>query len=329
MVISGYVLHLPEDESVVLSGPAARRLIDGGNGDAALLYIAVLRSRGCIDNEQLLRQLGWPEDRFRRGLAALAGLGLIMAPAGGSPAPPAAEDPPAARREDRRPEYTRSDMARALEGSEFAGLTGAVEDKLGKKLTTPDLEILLGLYDHLGLPVDVIFSLVGFCMEKIAARYGPGRRPTLRQIEQEGYLWARQGIFDQKSASAHIKKYQRTREAVPQLMALLGLEDRKPSPGEEKYLAAWSEMGFDSDVILRAYDRTVLRCKELRWPYMNKILDSWHRKGLHTLAQVEAGDRPAPERRRDSRRSAGGTVQEDMVQMERFRQQLREQKEGR
>jgi len=37
-----------------------------------------------------------------------------------------------ARREDRRPEYTRSDMARALEGSEFAGLTGAVEDKLGK-----------------------------------------------------------------------------------------------------------------------------------------------------------------------------------------------------
>ena len=42
-----------------------------------------------------------------------------------------------------------------------------------------------------------------------------------------------------------------------------------------------------------------------------------------------AGDRPAPERRRDSRRSAGGTVQEDMVQMERFRQQLREQKEGR
>ena len=33
MVISGYVLHLPEEESVVLSGPAARRLIDGGNGD--------------------------------------------------------------------------------------------------------------------------------------------------------------------------------------------------------------------------------------------------------------------------------------------------------
>ena len=27
--MSGYVLHLPEDESVVLSGPVSRRLIEG------------------------------------------------------------------------------------------------------------------------------------------------------------------------------------------------------------------------------------------------------------------------------------------------------------
>lgn len=318
--MSGYILHLPEDESIVVPGAAVRGLIEGGDGDSALAYLALLRAKGEINGGKLCSQLRWPAERLQRALNALTRLGLLSRPQ----SPPEPPQPV-----EQKPEYTRADMARALEGAEFAALTGAVEDKLGKKLTTPDLEILLGLYDHLGLPADVIFSLVGFCMEKIAARYGPGRRPTLRQIEQEGYLWARQGIFDQKSASAHIKKYQRTREAVPQLMALLGLEDRKPSPGEEKYLAAWSEMGFDSDVILRAYDRTVLRCKELRWPYMNKILDSWHRKGLHTLAQVEAGDRPAPERRRDSRRSAGGTVQEDMVQMERFRQQLREQKEGR
>ena len=52
MVISSYVLHLPEDESIVLSGPAARRLISGGNGDAALLYIAVLHSNGCIEDRK-------------------------------------------------------------------------------------------------------------------------------------------------------------------------------------------------------------------------------------------------------------------------------------
>ena len=40
------MLHLPEDESIVLSGPATRRLLQAGDGDAALLYIAVLRHRG-------------------------------------------------------------------------------------------------------------------------------------------------------------------------------------------------------------------------------------------------------------------------------------------
>ena len=114
-------------------------------------------------------------------------------------------------------------MARALEGAEFAALTSAVEDKLGKKLTTPDLASLLGLYDQLGLPSDVIFLLVGFCVERTVMQYGEGRRPTMRQIEKEGYVWARLGLMDQESASAYINKYLRSREALPRLMALLRL----------------------------------------------------------------------------------------------------------
>ena len=58
--MSGYVLHLPEDESVVLSGPVSRRLIEGGDGDAALLYIAVLKNHGSIDDGRLRALLSWP-----------------------------------------------------------------------------------------------------------------------------------------------------------------------------------------------------------------------------------------------------------------------------
>ena len=36
-----------------------------------------------------------------------------------------------------------------------------VEKKLGKRLTTPDVGVLLGLTDYLGLPADVIYLLVG------------------------------------------------------------------------------------------------------------------------------------------------------------------------
>lgn len=218
-------------------------------------------------------------------------------------------------------------MARALEGEEFRALTRAVEEKLGKKLTTPDVGTLLGLYDYVGLPSDVIFLLVGYCCERTAQRYGPGRRPTLRQIEREGYTWARLGLMDQDRAAAYIRDRQRQREALPRLMALLRLGDRPASPSEEKYLLSWAAMGFEDAAIERAYDKTILKCKELKWPYMNKILTSWHEKGLHTLREVEDGDRPAP--RRQAPQPQGAQAREDMARMERYLQRLREQSKGK
>ena len=326
--MSGYTLRLPQEESVVLSGPAAARLIRRGDGDAALLYIAVLRSRGTGEEETLRAALGWPEDRFRRALSVLAGEGLVALPQGTETAPAVPASAAALTPPERQVEYTRADMARALEGAEFAGLTAAVEEKLGKKLTTPDLAVLLGLYDQVGLPADVIFLLVGFCVERAARQYGPGRRPTLRQIEREGYAWARLGLMTQESAAAYIKDYQQRRKALPELMRLLRLGDRQPGPSEERYLLSWAGMGFDQAVIELAYDKTLLKCKELKWPYMNKILTSWHQKDLHTLSEVEAGDRPAGSLR--TRRPPEGAASTpdrtaELQRMDRYLRRMREE----
>lgn len=314
--MGGYVLRLPEEESIVVPGAAARRLIEGGDGDGALVYLALLRNKGS--GEKLAEQLRWPPERLQRALNSLARQDLIDRPQG-APVPP----PPPTREE--RPEYTRADMARAMEGAEFAALAGAVEDKLGKKLTTPDLAMLLGLYDQLGIPADIIFLLVGFCVERAALQGGKGRRLTMRQIEKEGYVWARLGLMDQGSASAYINQYHRDREALPRLMALLRLGDRQPSPSEERYLLGWNGMGFDSAVIELAYDKTILKCKELRWAYMDKILKNWHQKGLHTLAEVSGGDRPG--QRREAPRPTGAAARDEMARMEKYLQQLRGNKE--
>lgn len=65
--------------------------------------------------------------------------------------------------------------------------------------------VLLGLNDYLGLPADVIFLLVNHCVERVTRKYGEGRRPTLRQIEKEGYAWARRGIDTQRAAVEYLK----------------------------------------------------------------------------------------------------------------------------
>ena len=166
-----------------------------------------------------------------------------------------------------------------------------MERKLGKRLTTADLSALLGLYDYLGLPADVIYLLVCHCAERTAARFGQGRRPTLRQIEREGYAWAHRGVDTQAAAAEYLRDYGRKQGVLPGFMRALQLGDRPPAAGEEKYLLQWLEWGFSPEAAALAYDKTVLKCHEFKWSYCNGILRRWHEAGLHTVEQIEAGDR--------------------------------------
>lgn len=280
------------DEGVTLTGQAVGRLLERGDGDAALLYLALLRRRGTVPPRSLAGELRWDRPRIEAAEGVLRELGLL-APA---------ETPPEPAEE--RPAYRQADIADYLEGSgEFRRLTAEVERKLGKKLTAPDVGILLGLNDYLGLPADVIYLLVCHCVERAQQRGGAGRRPGMKQIEREGYAWARMGIDSQAAAAEYLKSCARRRQRVPQYMRVLGLGERMPSASEEKYLDAWQEMGFPPETVALAYDKTVLKCHELKWPYLNGILKRWHEAGLHTPEEVEAGDSG---RRSQERPAAGG-----------------------
>ena len=274
------LVHAP-DEPVTLSAQAVKRLLERGDGDAALLYLALLRRRGEAPPRSLAGELRWDKGRIEAAEAALRDLGLI-APRDVPPAEPA-DEPPAYRQEE---------LAGKLEESEeFRRLTAEVERKLGKRLTTADLSALLGLYDYLGLPADVIYLLVCHCAERTAARFGQGRRPTLRQIEREGYAWAHRGVDTQAAAAEYLRDYGRKQGVLPGFMRALQLGDRPPAASEEKFLLQWQQWGFGPEAAALAYDKTVLRCHEFKWSYCNGILRRWHEAGLHTVEQIEAGDR--------------------------------------
>lgn len=295
----GYVLHLREEENITLSARVVGRLIDGGNGDAALLYLAILRDGGAAAPEALSRALSWPIERVQAAEQALRSMQLVGAAEDAlpkaAPAPPQAAEsgmPPAAPAA-----YSREDVMQKLaRDAQFASLLREVERRLGP-LSTPSLKKLLGLYDDLGFPADVLYTLVGYCIAETERRLGPGRLPAMREIEKEGYVWARNGLFTVELAGEYMKREQEKRTRFPEYMAALRLSGRPASPGEEKYLSAWAEMGFPADTVAEAYDRTVLHCHEFRWPYCNGILKRWHEKGLHTAEEVareNAREKPKP-----------------------------------
>ena len=274
---------LPVTETVSMTQAAADALIASGRGEAALLYIYILRNNGYFSEDAALEKLGraFP---LAEAAAQLERLGLITAPgvsARGSEAKKSPERSGAPlEREDAPPQYTAEDIRRGADADPaFAALINEVQQRLGKMLSGADLMILYGIYDYLGLPPEVTLILLSYCIEEQERRLGEGRRPTMRMVEKEAYFWARSDIFRN----------------------LLGIKNHKLSATEEKYIMSWLEMGFSSQAIAMAYDRTVLNKKELVWPYMNRIMESWHKKGLHSAEEIEAGDRrAAPPRDRNS-----------------------------
>ena len=51
-------------------------------------------------------------------------------------------------------------------------------------------------------------------------------------------------------------------------------------------------MGFGPEAVALAYDKTVLKCHELKWAYCNGILKKWNEAGLHTVEEIQAGGPP-------------------------------------
>lgn len=278
--MAGYILR--EDQpNIVLPAQQADRLIGRGDGDAALLYLCLLRADRGVTAQELQRKLKWSQLRLHAAETALQELGLIDRPPEQKPPEPAQE----------RPVYTADDLTDLLTGDAgFRMLVPQTEEKLGKRLKTADLQILAGLYDDLGLPADVIYLLVCHCVARSEERYGPGRRPTLRQIEKEGYHWAQLGIFDQTAAAAYLKKWAQREEKSAAYMRALHLPQRQMVDAERRYITQWMDMGFPPETVALAYERTVFYKKDMNWRYLNGILRRWHEAGWHTVHQVEQGE---------------------------------------
>lgn len=285
--MSGYILRGGQ-ENITLPTAAVESLLRRGEGDAALLYLALQRFGRGVTPEELEKVLP-TMSRLRLDAAerVLQELGLLPRPQ--TPGPePAAE----------KPVYSAEDITALLTDNEgFRLLVPQTEQQLGKKLRTADLQILAGLYDDLGMPADVIYLLVCHCVERARSQWGEGRRPTMRQVEKEGYRWAQLGIFDQNSAAVYLKKWAERNRKYTSYLSNLRILNRPPVEAERRYIDQWMDMGFPPETVALAYERTVFYKKDLNWRYLNGILRRWHDAGWHTPRQVEegeaAGKRPA------------------------------------
>ena len=282
---------------LAMDARAAERLVAAGSGDGALLYLWLLGRGGKLDPAQARKALNWDQGRLESAAAALRDMGLSDGRTEAGPAPPPAPEGP--------PEYTAADITRELEqaGSPFPGLVGEVQRRLGKVLSTADLKSLYTVYDYLALPPEVICLLVNWCVEESRRKYGPGRMPRMGEVQRGAFRWKRLGVDTAQAADAYLKRQELYRTREGEILKLLDLPLRPLVDKERKKVQAWTDKGFDDQALRLAYEKTVYKKQKMDWDYMNGILCGWHKKNLHTLAEIEAGDAPR-------RRSAGPAMQD-------------------
>lgn len=235
--MAGYIIR-DREKTLVLPCRQVDQLLQAADGDAALLYLYLMRRTDAVTAEQIMQSLSMSALRLQAAQSRLEGMGLLQSQS--LPVPEPARQPA---------EYTAAELGEMLRDGEFRMLVEETERCLGKKLTTLDIKRLANLRHEVGLPADVIFLLVRHCVEEQERRFGEGRRPTVSAIEKEGYYWARRGLFDQESAARYLRTVARRREQSVQYMAAMHMGDRRPVEAEEKYIAQWMDWGFSPEMV--------------------------------------------------------------------------------
>ena len=315
-------LKLTHTAILAVPVPAADLLLGSGSPDAVMLYLYMLRRDGALDMDAALRDLPMTQASLRAAADTLVRLGLLGGDGSAGKAPMPARE---------LPEYQAQDVVRrTAEDPEFVALVSESQNALGRVLTSADLKKLFGIYDDLALPAEVIMLLINHCREEYEYRYGAEKHLGFAAIEKEAVSWFNREIVTYEQAEQWLGRLAERRSQVGRVRSLLGIQGRNLTPSEGKYLDEWLELGFGPEEIALAADRTVVNTGEMKWRYANSIIQSWHKKDLHTVEAIEQGDKkpsrrgPKPDAEKAPATRDGDQAMEQMERLARLREQMKQ-----
>lgn len=191
--------------------------------------------------------------------------------------------------------------ARISESPEIGNLFREAQLKLGKTIGYDGQCTLLMMHDYDGLPVEVIYMLLDYCVsiKKTHSNY----------IAAIGRDWGEKEIDSIEKAAEKISALRSADSVWSDFAAMAGITNPRPTAAQTNYLAHWSrDFGFSSDMIYLAYEEMANHTHKLSFSYMDKVLTTWHESGFKHPADVAAAkaaksaalkaDKPAPQKQK-------------------------------
>ncbi len=181
----------------------------------------------------------------------------------------------------KRPGYTSREVANAINtDSNLSETVSLAQEILGRTLSPSDAETLYWFYDGLKFSPEVILMLLEYCVSKDKRR--------MSFIEKVAISWHERGITSMEAVNSYLQSEAEHSGFIHSIRKIFGIADRQLSKNEEQYINRWRDMyNMDEKMISQAYEQCIIQTAKLSFPYIDKVLERWHKDGIHTPEQVE------------------------------------------
>ncbi len=178
------------------------------------------------------------------------------------------------------------------EDPEVAFVLSEAERILGKTFTTSDTETVVWLLSWAGMPPEVLVTVIEYCVS-----IGKG---NLRYIQKIALDWLDNGISTVEAAEERIHAMNETKSWCGNVKRALKIRGRELSDYEKELFESWRLLNLSCELIHFAYEKCVKQTSEFKYEYINAILLSWERKGIKTVEEAKAENKPGEEQKAPS-----------------------------
>ncbi len=255
-----------------------------------LLFILRHSNDGQWGAEIIAEALSLDEDDVKDAMIFWSERGLLMkegqAPSASLTAEKKTEKAAPVKEEKRvseipisRPSY--DDVAKRIkESDEITVLLQEAQTVLGRTIGYDGQSVLVMIYDSYDLPTEVILMAIEYSLSL--------KKTGWASIARIARRWSELEIDTLEGAMQYIEEHNIVDETWDKLRKLTEITNRNPTEKQRKYMVAWvKEYGYNEDIIYRAYEESIDNTGKMSMPYMDRIIRSWHEKGVKTLADIQ------------------------------------------
>ena len=264
-------------------GLCGTETLTAASAEELRVLVALTELGGRTNSAALAKAAGVSRPRAESAVAYFEGAGALRP----RKADNIVEEFPPRLRVDLPAEESGEQTAATIRDENLRELLEQCADLLGKPaLSDREIKDVVGLYQQYGLNEEYIVLL-------LSDMRAHSPKTSIRRMATKAIELCARDIDTPDRLTEYFRLRRQSGAWEFRLRGILGIPHRALTTEEKAAFRKWVETyDFGDDILTYAYDLTVRGSGEYNLSYMDKILGTWYKKGLRTLAECE-GDHAA------------------------------------